>query len=231
MELRYVENGDSPNSVFVEIRADQVVNLAMAHITLRFEAQRLEYKNAQAGALLAEGDAVVAFFAECYETNTIELTMARLASGGGKACVSGSGPVAVLEFMRKGAEATTVCFADIDLRDGANARLLSGTAAELVLPQADIPADFSLEQNFPNPFNGTTQIQFSLPQQGEVKLQVFNLLGQPVRMLLDRRIESGKHRVHWDGKNDQDVTVVSGIYILLMETATFRQTRRLLFVK
>jgi photosystem II stability/assembly factor-like uncharacterized protein/Mg-chelatase subunit ChlD len=231
MELRCVGNVDTPNSVFIEIQADQVVNLAMAHITLRFDARRLEYKNAQAGALLAEGDAVVAFFAECNETNTIELTMARLASAGGKACVSGSGPVAVLEFMRKGPEATTVYLADVDLRDGANARLLAGTAAELVVPEADIPTDFSLEQNFPNPFNSTTQIQFSLPLQSEVKLQVFNLLGQPVRMLLDRRIEPGIHRVVWDGKNDQDVTVVSGIYILRMETSTFRQTRQLLFVK
>ena len=65
----------------------------------------------------------------------------------------------------------------------------------------ELPLNFRLSQNYPNPFNPTTQIEYSLPARGHVKIEVFNILGQQVRILIDREQPAGAHRVLWDGKD------------------------------
>jgi hypothetical protein len=64
---------------------------------------------------------------------------------------------------------------------------------------ATLPQRFALPQNYPNPFNPGTQIQYDLPRAAHVRLEVFNLLGQKVKTLVDRRELAGSHSVMWDG--------------------------------
>jgi hypothetical protein len=73
--------------------------------------------------------------------------------------------------------------------------------------------EFSLIQNFPNPFNPTTEIRYALPQAGKVTLRIFNVLGEQVRVLVDEHKPAGQYTEVWDGKNSQGKTVASGIYL------------------
>ncbi len=82
---------------------------------------------------------------------------------------------------------------------------------------AAVPTYFFLEQNYPNPFNPTTQIQYRLPERGQVRLAVYTVLGQPVRTLVDSAREAGRHQQTWDGLDDKGKAVASGPYFYRLE--------------
>lgn len=68
-------------------------------------------------------------------------------------------------------------------------------------------------QNYPNPFNSTTTIQLTIPEQKEISIQIYDILGRLIRTVLNNSfIEQGQHRYYWDGKNDTGNTVSTGIY-------------------
>ncbi|MCH9006472.1 Ig-like domain-containing protein [candidate division KSB1 bacterium] len=79
------------------------------------------------------------------------------------------------------------------------------------------PQTFALFQNYPNPFNPETEIRFYLDQQRSVELSVYNPLGQLVKTLLSDRLPSGFHTLIWDGTNNDDIQVPSGVYIYSLE--------------
>ena len=89
------------------------------------------------------------------------------------------------------------------------------------------PDGFALEQNFPNPFNAQTQIQYALPVAGAVRLVVYNAAGQPVRVLVDGDRPQGLYLQRWDGRDDGGAPVASGTYWcrLEMPEAGFSQVR------
>ncbi len=78
----------------------------------------------------------------------------------------------------------------------------------------NVPRRFVLEQNYPNPFNPNTQIQFQLPEQGQVEIKIFNLQGQLVRNLIDKSLPSGAHKIKRDGKDDNGQELASGMYYM-----------------
>ena len=94
-----------------------------------------------------------------------------------------------------------------------------------------IPDDYFLSPNYPNPFNPVTTIAFGLPSAGRVRLEVFNLLGQKVVVLVDERMPAGVHEISWHGNNDDGVAVSSGVYFYRLETAGFSETRKMLLIK
>jgi hypothetical protein len=93
------------------------------------------------------------------------------------------------------------------------------------------PADFALAQNYPNPFNPGTTIRYQLPQAAEVKLVIYNVLGQQVCTLVNTQREAGYHQAVWDGHNNTGVEVGSGVYITVFEAGTFRQVRKMILMK
>lgn len=97
-------------------------------------------------------------------------------------------------------------------------------------PQA-IPTQFALHQNSPNPFNPTTRISFDLPKAGDVKIAVFNVLGQRVTDLVDGYRDAGSYDVIWDGKDNSGATVASGMYFYKISTADFSETKKMLLLK
>jgi len=90
----------------------------------------------------------------------------------------------------------------------------------------ELPARIALEQNYPNPFNPSTQIRYTLPEAGEVRLEVFNLMGQRIDVLVDGQQQAGVHDITFDASH-----LSSGIYLYRLQTPEKSITRRMMFVK
>ena len=97
--------------------------------------------------------------------------------------------------------------------------------------QSLIPTQYSLEQNFPNPFNPTTHIQYALPEMTRVKIVIYNMLGQKVRTFDFGQQAPGRYTITWDGKTQNGALVSSGVYFYRLESAKFTQTKKLLLIK
>ncbi len=93
------------------------------------------------------------------------------------------------------------------------------------------PQTFSLSENYPNPFNAQTQINYALPKDCNVKVTIYNLLGQRVRVLVDEHQSAGYKTVHWDGKDERGVEVASGVYFYRIQAEDFVQTKKMLLLK
>jgi hypothetical protein len=89
-----------------------------------------------------------------------------------------------------------------------------------------IPSDFSLSQNYPNPFNPETTIEFGLPEDAQVKVTVFNVLGQVVTALVDAEMTAGYHVVTWDASE-----MSSGVYFYRIQADNFTATKRMVLMK
>ncbi len=91
----------------------------------------------------------------------------------------------------------------------------------------ELPIDYSLSQNYPNPFNPSTTLQFGLPEASQVRLEVFNLLGQKVATLLENDLkQAGWHSIQFDAMN-----LSSGVYIYRIRAGEFVQTKRMMLIK
>ena len=97
--------------------------------------------------------------------------------------------------------------------------------------EGSVPLSFSLKQNFPNPFNSETVIEYSLPRESQLKITVYNLLGQKVKDLIDGESPRGRQKVSWDGKNDRGEVVASGIYFYRLNAGEFSQIKKMVFLK
>ncbi len=93
------------------------------------------------------------------------------------------------------------------------------------------PLSFALWQNYPNPFNPQTQIRYALPQNCDVKIIVYNLLGQTVRVLVHEHQSAGYKTVHWDGEDERGVEVATGVYFYRIQAEDFVQTKKMLLLK
>jgi immune inhibitor A len=93
------------------------------------------------------------------------------------------------------------------------------------------PSDYFLKQNYPNPFNPQTKIEYFIPLAGHVRLEIFNVLGEKVQILVDERQERGTHVVSWNGNNDQGMFVSNGIYFFRLSADNFEKTNRMLLLK
>jgi hypothetical protein len=94
-----------------------------------------------------------------------------------------------------------------------------------------VPKTFAVSPNYPNPFNPTTSIKYQLPQSSDVRLVIYNVLGQRVRTLLNNQIEAGYHEVVWDGLNDYGNQLGSGIYIYRFEAGDYSRVQKMIMMK
>jgi len=107
---------------------------------------------------------------------------------------------------------------------------LTGTATALP-PEETLPDGFALTPNYPNPFNPRTTIGYTLPRTVRVKLTVYNLLGQQVRVLVDGEQAGGRHEAVWDGTTGKGRPAASGVYLYRLETPSRCAARKMLLLK
>lgn len=94
-----------------------------------------------------------------------------------------------------------------------------------------LPTVLALHQNYPNPFNPTTTIEYSLPKRANVTVEIFNILGQSVRTLVNEAKAAGIHRVEWNGTTSDGNQVSSGIYLYRIQAGEFVESKKMLLLK
>ncbi len=119
--------------------------------------------------------------------------------------------------------------------NGINSRLRSGeellinnsTISKLMVSGDMIPDKYSLEQNYPNPFNPSTKIEFSLPEDANnVRLTIYDALGQKVEELVNGKLEAGKYSYVWNAGN-----VATGMYIFELRANKFVSVKKMMLLK
>ena len=93
------------------------------------------------------------------------------------------------------------------------------------------PAQFILGQNYPNPFNSSTVIHFNLPTSDIADLSIYNIAGQKVATLAQGMRQAGTHVINWNGKDDNERLLTSGLYFYRLQSSTQQQTRKLLLLR
>lgn len=109
--------------------------------------------------------------------------------------------------------------------------VFTSSSATQIVNQSIVTDGFVLGQNYPNPFNPTTRIDFQIPATGNVKLSIYNMLGQEVRSLVNEIKPAGVHQVAWDGRDNQGFMLSSGMYFYKLEVSEQSQIRRLVLMK
>ena len=118
----------------------------------------------------------------------------------------------------------TVYFDDLDVE-----KISSTTGVKNV--SANTPHIFELSNNYPNPFNPSTIIQYSVPTNGLVSLFVYNILGQRVRTLANSPMAAGQYSVTWDGRNDAGSMLSSGVYFYRLQAGSMAIVKKMLLLK
>lgn len=93
------------------------------------------------------------------------------------------------------------------------------------------PKEFKLAQNSPNPFNPTTSIKFQLPENVRVSIKIYDMLGREVATLVNEDKQAGSYIVYWNGRDNQNQMVASGIYLYSLQAGNFVETRKMNFMK
>ena len=116
---------------------------------------------------------------------------------------------------------------NVNLKSGEDVVISDATIQKLMVSGELIPAEYALEQNYPNPFNPSTVIEFSLPENvGNVKLSIYNALGEKVAELVNTALTAGKYQYQWNAQN-----VATGMYIYELRTDKFVSVKKMLLLK
>jgi hypothetical protein len=121
-------------------------------------------------------------------------------------------------------------FVTITQDQGAFAANLTLPSTAVSNPEQALPAQATLHQNFPNPFNPATVIRFALSQAAATRLIVYDVLGQRVKVLVDEWLTSGSHEANWDGTNEVRQGVAAGVYLYRLTTPTSEASRKMVLL-
>jgi hypothetical protein len=196
-------------------------------ITVGYDAQQYDFVGASApdnNLLLSSGGSTPLFLVNANQAGLVSIANA-LTDGS----VSGEGSLVVLTFQPKG----VVEEGRFEIVNGVlfdNARLsnpvgLTGLDVRLV------PSEFALMQNFPNPFNPETTISYDLAGDVDVRLEVYNVMGQLVQTLVNNHQNAGRYRIVWAGDDASGRQVASGIYFYRLQAGDFSHVRKLMLLK
>jgi hypothetical protein len=113
------------------------------------------------------------------------------------------------------------------IKSGEEVTISNPSVSKLNVMSDIIPDKYSLEQNYPNPFNPNTTIEFTLPEDVEnVRLSIYNALGEKVAELVNGKMEAGRYRYQWNAGN-----VATGLYIYELKTNKFSSVKKMMLLK
>jgi len=100
-----------------------------------------------------------------------------------------------------------------------------------VITKQTLPDQFSLKENYPNPFNPATNISFTIPEDVDVLLEIYNIAGEKLQTLVNENRPAGIYTVTWTGTNDKGEIVPSGMYIYRLKAGNYINSKSMIFVK
>ena len=98
-------------------------------------------------------------------------------------------------------------------------------------PPQVLPNRYSISQNFPNPFNLSTAIRYTIPKRSEVTISIYNVMRRKVNTIVDETKGASSHTAYWDGTDKIGKVVSSGVYFYRIRADEFVETKRLLLLK
>ena len=110
-------------------------------------------------------------------------------------------------------------------------RIFSTDPSDWEAAKATLPVASSLEPNYPNPFNNSTQIPYRVSAPGPVRLVIYNILGQPVRTLVDGVQAAGAYQIPWDGRDHSGARVASGVYLYRLQAGATARVRKMIVLE
>lgn len=110
-------------------------------------------------------------------------------------------------------------------------RLDVSTGVDSDLIPDDLPSSFELGTPYPNPFNSSCLLEYSLPNRAHIRIGVYNVLGQRVRSLVDETRPAGRYCVYWDGADQTGNPVATGVYLFKMQAGSFSDSKKVLLLK
>jgi hypothetical protein len=94
-----------------------------------------------------------------------------------------------------------------------------------------VVAATALLGNYPNPFNPSTEIFFSMKEAGKLSIEVYNIKGEKVKTLLNETVAAGNNSIEWNGTDDNNRAVSSGVYFYKMKSSTFESAKKMIMMK
>ncbi|MBI5474278.1 MAG: T9SS type A sorting domain-containing protein [Ignavibacteriae bacterium] len=219
--------------VAVSVRVDSVARLRLYSVQLRYDASLLRCEGVEKLGLFSPAGSLF-FFRIDSVAGIVTMDEGVIGPGG----YTGSGMMTRVSFRTLHNGLVNLAFAQVNLRDTANQTLTSEQRPGQIQIGGPSSVHRGEEQNvsislhgYPNPFNAATTISFSIPRSESVTLQAYTVSGAMIRHLFNGRVERGYYAVRWDGTDDRQVTVGSGVYYLVLTTGSARVVRGVLFLK
>ena len=94
-----------------------------------------------------------------------------------------------------------------------------------------LPQHYRLEAPYPNPFNPSVHLRYTIPMPGRVTVDIYNILGQRIQRLTDEFKQAGLYTAHWNGQYATGQPAASGVYFIRLQSGSFNATRKVLMVK
>lgn len=131
-----------------------------------------------------------------------------------------------------GSDSPNSCwFTFIDYTPWLNSDPLGKSVPQPLVERTSVPDEYSILQNYPNPFNPSTIIEFSLPAPARTRIEIFNILGQRIRILTDEELPAGQHIIEWDGRGTGGRPLASGIYLYRLSAGDHTATRKMVLLR
>ena len=204
----------------IPVRANIEGDLYAAQFKICYDAEQLSFENLRLGKN-CEGSEIA------FNDRQGEIIVAMA----GARSLSSEIDLMILEFRLKDREQQSGHLLKIEQAVLNEGSIQVGELPLLASLKAILPKTTQLFQNFPNPFNPVTAINYQLNRSTHVRFKIFDLLGKEVVTLVNKRQEAGSYSVIWDGRDKSGHLVASGIYLYQLKTDEYMATRKLLFIR
>lgn len=230
----------------VQVYIENVANLGSFQFDLSYQTDIIEVQGVERGDFLGKtGRNIIQAGPVIDNSSSTGEVRFGCASFGSAAGPDGSGVLAKVHLSAQAEGTTTLALVNMILSDIQGVQmqdintkngLITVTSEETSVPGSNearnsAPRKFSLYDNYPNPFNPTTTIEYGLPQKCYVELTIIELSGRKVCTLVNGEISVGHHQATWSGLDDQGNSVASGVYIYCLKTEGYAESKRLLLLR
>lgn len=133
--------------------------------------------------------------------------------------------------MNKDGEKDILLPMEIYPQPGLSYVLIQDTITSVYAEDLQVPDKFNLTQNFPNPFNPSTQVRITVKEHSKIQVAIYNILGKEVKSLLSENLPAGEYTIQWDGKDNEGNDLSGGVYFIQLIAGNYQKTIKTILLK